>query len=315
MLSIKYSLLILLLIVIVIISFQPYVSSLVLERFDDAMYISDAAARFQKPNYNLNDSLLQSPKPLYIPQPIQTNNVESGFESSGSEFGGAGSEGEFKIQQQPVPLDPCACNCEDLQRQINDGCSNVQTLLDQCNLRLSELNLTCETQKGQMVLNSAQNQVNKDSELSQKKEESVQAQTKLLTCTQDNNRLSMQNQKLLQETSELRQQLLSLQDKILQANNDTQECQLKYQDFENKFDNMTTRFSSATQQYKGVTDKFYEVAGDYMNFVDNIDQCAKLSFKYDDNVKKRANDRRKQVALEQSADSDYGAYTMSESSR
>jgi hypothetical protein len=325
---IKYTLLFMLLIVIVVIAYQPYLFPKITENFDDAMEVAEAASKFNMQKNRTNSStktnplISRPPPPLKVTPkktsftPRNTSSSNQGYNIRPSESINADDNDEIafsQIAQQPAPLDPCACNCEDLQRQIQDGCADVVAQLDQCNLRLAEQNMSCASEKGQIEMAAAQNQVNNDAEIAQKTKEAVDAQAKLQACNENNKRLMDQNSKLLEETAKLRGELLSLQDKVLAANRDTQNCQSNYQEFEDKFGKMTTKFTDATQKYKGVADKFYDIADDYMGFVENIDKCAKFSYRYDENAKTRAGERKKQAALEKVGDTNYGEYTMPES--
>jgi hypothetical protein len=322
----RYIILILIFLLIILILYQPYKCNKNLENFDEIMPINTVVTKFSSklpekkqdqltPQY---DTILLEPPPSLIIPPTrkQQEQAQKQVQKQAQEKAQESQVYEPIIEVQPIiedkkdqivlPLDPCACDCNALQTKIDAGCSDLELELQQCKYNLAEQDTKCIAEKGQLEIAAANGQLNQSSETTQLRLDIGDSKMRLETCNKMYDEMMTQNKILFNENDILRKQIVELQNSIILVNKDTQACQTNYNNLGLQLKDMTGNFTTATQRYQGVTNDFYNVANDYMGFIDNIDKCASFSYKYNTNVQQRADDRKKNLNIEQQSNYQFG---------
>lgn len=208
----------------------------------------------QRPNPLLeeNKGLFKTPEPVYIPQseplsyvPVQNKSPVSS-ELSPEVMALLSQEQLSQLSSitpaNNKPIELCKCDCDEMQKKIDDNCKSVKEQLKQCELNLEQQKTTCSSQSDTVLLQSVNTVKNTQDQIAVQNEKNMSMKLELNTCTSKNSTLSTSNTQLSTENAKLRQQIVDIQNQILSANNDTQVC---YQNTQNELNSLRNSINSS----------------------------------------------------------------------
>lgn len=186
-----------------------------------------------------NKDLFKAPEPVYMPQsepsfyaPVQNQQLQNQVTSELSPEVMALLSKEQLSQLSSMtpannkPIELCKCDCDEMQKKIDDNCKNVKEQLKQCELNLEQQKTTCSSQSDTVLMQSVNTLKNTQDQINIQNEKNMSMKLELSTCTSKNSELSLSNSKLSKEIETMRQQILDIQNNILSAHNDTYKCHL-----------------------------------------------------------------------------------------
>lgn len=188
-----------------------------------------------------NNPLLKTPDPVYMPQsepliyaPVQNKSPEwqnlVSSELSPEVMALLSPEQLSQLSSMTPannkPIELCKCDCDEMQKKIDDNCKNVKEQLKQCELNLEQQKTTCSSQSDTVLMQSVNTLKNTQDQINIQNEKNMSIKLELSTCTSKNSALSLSNTELSRENAKMRQQIIDIENNILSAHDDTYKCQL-----------------------------------------------------------------------------------------
>ena len=201
-----------------------------------------------------NNPLLKTPEPVYSPPepntyaPVQNQQLQDQVTSELSPEVIALLSSEQLSQLSSMtpannkPIELCKCDCDEMQKKIDDNCKIVKEQLKQCELNLEQQKTTCSSQSDTVLMQSVNTLKNTQDQINIQNEKNMSMKLELTTCTSKNSTLSTSNNQLLSENAKLRQQIVDIQNQILSANKDTQNC---YENTQNELNTLRNTINNS----------------------------------------------------------------------
>jgi hypothetical protein len=181
-----------------------------------------------------NNPLLKTPEPVYIPpSPAIISTPTPKLEWQNQVKSELSPEVQALLSPSqlslitPVnnkPIELCKCNCDEMQKKIDDNCKSVKVQLEQCQLNLEQQKNACSAQNDNILIQSTNNIANTANQINQQNEKNLSSIMELDTCTSKNTALSSSNSQLLLENARLIERISEIEKEILDANDSTQTC-------------------------------------------------------------------------------------------
>lgn len=240
---IKYFLILFILLILIVL-FMPYVTKIKSkEQFSNDFYRSvreqsSIITNSGSSNPLLeNNSLLKTPEPVYIPPSQSIIDTPIPTPTPKLEWQKVTAELSPEVQSLLTPgqlssitpvdnktIELCKCDCDDMQKKIDDNCKNVKDDLEKCKLNLEQQRNACSAQNDNILLQSTNNMTSTTNQINQQNEKNLSSIMDLDSCNAKNNALSSSNNQLLLENARLIEKITEIEDQILDANANTQNC-------------------------------------------------------------------------------------------
>ena len=239
---IKYFLILFILLILIVL-FMPYVTRIKSkEQFSNDFYKSvreqsSIITNSGSSNPLLeNNSLLKTPEPVYIPpsQPIIDTPTPTPVLVWQNQVT---AELSPEVQSSLTPsqlssitpvdnktIELCKCDCDEMQKKIDDNCKNVKDDLEKCKLNLEQQKNACSAQNDSILLHSTNTMTSTNNQINQQNEKNLSSVMDLDTCKAKNNTLSSSNTQLLLENARLIEKITEIENQIIDANANTQNC-------------------------------------------------------------------------------------------
>ena len=203
-----------------------------------------------------NNPLLKTPEPVYVPpSPAIISTPTPKLEWQNQVMSELSPEVQALLSPSqlssitPVnnkPIELCKCNCDEMQKKIDDNCKNVKAQLEQCQLNLEQQKNACSAQNDNILMQSTNNITTTNNQINQQNEKNLSSVMELDTCTSKNTALSSSNNQLLLENARLIERISEIEKQILDANNSTQTC---YYNTQKTLTNLKNSLNTTTSSY------------------------------------------------------------------